>query len=136
MNAAIIPSLPFRSYLPKLPVPLVRDHVERAVRPLAHVADALVAVGEQVLFAHHAVAFDDQPHQTFLHQRADEYIPAPRGEGRPRVELRARRRDDRVPVVDRLLQALARGDVARDRLARILFAVGDDGPAVVLALLD
>src|SRR5690606_9025915 len=43
--------------------------------------------------------------------------------------------DDRVPVVDRLLEAFLRGDAFADLGPLILDAVRDDGPAVVLARL-
>ena len=59
----ILPGLAPRRDLPELPVALVRHHVERAVRALPHVADTLPALPQQVLFAHHAVPFDDQPHE-------------------------------------------------------------------------
>ena len=44
---------------PEFPVWLIRNHVERAVGALPHVADPLPAIRQQVLFARHAVAFDD-----------------------------------------------------------------------------
>ena len=47
--------LPSRHDLPKLPIGLVGDDVQRAVAALAHVADALAAVGEQVLLARDAI---------------------------------------------------------------------------------
>src|SRR5688572_1951233 len=57
---------------PDLGARLVGDHVERAVAALAHVADTAVAVGEEVLLAHDAVARDHQAHEPLLAQRAHE----------------------------------------------------------------
>ena len=51
-----------------------------------------------------------------------------------RVKNHAGRRDHRIPVVDRLLHAVPLGAFA-DLRARVVDAVGDDRPAVVLARL-
>src|SRR5688500_1967995 len=53
-----------RRDLPEFPVGLVRNHVQSAVRTLAHVADALTTIRQKVLFADNAVAVYDQPHES------------------------------------------------------------------------
>src|SRR5690606_2878473 len=125
-----------RRELPELAVLFVGDDVERAVRTLAHVADAPAALGEQVLLALHLRLLEHQPDELAVLQAADEETAFPLGERLARVELRARRRDDRVPVVHGLLEARLRSHGARDRLARVLLAVRDERPAVVLPPLD
>ena len=62
-------------------------------------------------------------------------LPFHSGNEIARVDGQAARRDDRVPVVDRLLEPLGLRRLV-DRLARILLAVADRRPAVVLAALD
>ena len=63
-------------------------------------------------------------------------MAVPFGEHLAPVEGQSRRCDHRVPVIDRLLHPLARGDPLVDRRARIVHAIGDDRPAVVPARLD
>ena len=48
--------------LPHFAVGLVRNDIQRPIRALAHVANALLAVGEQPLFARHAAPLDSQAH--------------------------------------------------------------------------
>src|SRR5690606_39962292 len=83
-----------------------------------------------------ARARDHRPYARTRDQPADEQPAAPRGERIARVPLRAGRRDDGVPVVDRLLVARALGLRRLDRPARVLLAVRDERPAVILAGLD
>ena len=63
-------------------------------------------------------------------------LPSPGRERATRVPLRARRRDHRVPVVDRLLEPLARRRRALDRTTGVLLPVARQRPAVVLAALE
>src|SRR5688572_11090290 len=125
-----------RHELPELPVRLVGHHVERAVRTLAHVADALAAVGEEVFFTYDPVVLEDQSHKSRAAEAADEEAAAPCGEEVSGIELRARGRDDGIPVVDRAHEPLAVGDRAVDRSARVLEAEAHQRPAIVLSLLD
>src|SRR5687767_2899566 len=129
-------ALPSRRDLPQLTVAGVRDDVERAVRPLPDVADPLVAVGEQMLLTDHPVVGERDAHEAAVLESSREEVAAPRGEGGARVELRARRRNDRIPVVDGLLEARTVGDCACDGPAGIFFAVRHHRPAVVLAAND
>src|SRR5688572_29534111 len=111
---------------PQLAVGCVGDDIQRAVAALAHVADALAAIGEQVLLARHAVVLDHEAHEPRLPERADEKAAAPRGKRVAGVELRARRRDDGIPVIGRALVPGAIGDGAIDPRSRIFDAVRDD----------
>ncbi|HNQ08444.1 MAG TPA: hypothetical protein PKH97_14805 [Tetrasphaera sp.] len=75
-----------------------------------------------------------QEHFQFAPERADESVPFPSRKGVARVERHAGRRDRGIPEEDRLLHAvLVRADA--DLRAGIIDAIGDDRPAVVLALL-
>ena len=47
----------------EFPIGLIRNHVESPLWTLAHVADSLTTIHQQVLFANNAIIFDDQPHE-------------------------------------------------------------------------
>src|SRR3954468_17764178 len=94
-----------------------------------------------MLLSRHARAVEHETDESFARQSTDERTAAPRRERSPGVELQPGRRDDGIPVVDRLLHARdarRRGtEGARDRLRpRILDAIRLEWPAVVLPLLD
>ena len=68
-------SLSSRGDFPELAVCLVRDDIQRAVRPLSHVAHPLPAVGEQVLLASDPVVFEGEADQPFVLEAAGEEAP-------------------------------------------------------------
>src|SRR5688572_14120655 len=88
-----------------------------------------------MLFTRDAIILQRKAYELLVLEGADEEASAPRRH-RAAVELRARGRNHRVPVVDRLFVAITRGHGARNRHAGILLAIRDERPAVVLALLD
>ena len=92
-----------RNDLPELAFALVGDDVQRAVRTLPHVAHALPAVAEKLLLARDAIVLERQSNELRVLEAADEEAAAPGGKRFSRVELRARRGDHRVPVIDGLL---------------------------------
>jgi hypothetical protein len=89
-----------------------------------------------VLLAGHTIVLEHQAYEPHVPHRSHEQVTAPLRKGVAGVDLEAGRRNHRIPVVDRLLHALARRGRARDGLAGVLLTVGLHGPAVVLALLD
>src|SRR5690554_2901463 len=129
-----------RRDFPKLSA--VGDDVEQPVGSLPDVADALAPIGEQVLLTDDAVILDDEPYELCPAQCANKQVAAPLGEGVARVELGARRCDDWIPEVDRLLKPLAlrpcafsRSAGVHNRAAAVVDAIRDEGPAVVLPRL-
>src|SRR5687768_2859719 len=113
----------------------IRDDIEKPVGTLSHIPHPLTAIDEQVLFSGHASIRDGEAHEPLLPETADEQIAAPFGKRGARIELRTGRSNDRIPVVDRLLDAFSCSHRVRDRPARVLNSVRDDWPPVILALL-
>src|SRR3954469_961877 len=68
---------------------IVGQQPQRAIRALADVADALVEIWQQPLFAGHGVAVDGEPHQHLADQRAGEQAAVPLREEFAGVERRA-----------------------------------------------
>ena len=95
-----------------------------------------VQIGQQRFFRHDLVVRERQPVEHHAAQAADEDAVLPLRKQVAGVESEAGGRDHRIPVIDRLLHALLVGDAFADRRARIVDAVHDHRPAVVLALLD
>ena len=52
-----------RRYLQELPIRLVRDDVDRAVRPLSYIADAFPPIGEQMFLSDHAIILNRQSYE-------------------------------------------------------------------------
>src|SRR5437016_1575732 len=114
---------------------VVGGEPERAVRPLAHIADAFAQLLQQALLLDHFVAVNFEPHQHLADQRAEEEAAAPRREAIAGVEGHAGGSDRRHPILQRLLHAgLVRALVNLG--AAVVDAVADHRPAVILALLD
>src|SRR6266516_3608692 len=57
---------------------VVGGEPERAVRPLAHIADTFAQLLQQALLLDHFVAVNFEPHQHLADQRAEEQAAAPR----------------------------------------------------------
>src|SRR5688572_4152483 len=89
-----------------------------------------------MLLASYTTIRQYETHQALFEQRADEKTSPPRGKRIAGVVLRTGRRDDRIPVIDRIDESRARRDRIRDRISRILLAESDHRPAVVLPLFD
>src|SRR5690606_3845546 len=105
--------------------------VDRAVGALPDIPDPAHSF-EYHLNVRHAPTLDGQAGELLPGNPADEEAAPPLRERVARVDEQARRRDGRDPVVHGLLHPLAvRGDV--DRVAVVVDAVADDGPAVVAA---
>jgi hypothetical protein len=64
-SSLILLSFGRRSKAPELSVCLIRNDVERAVGALAHITNALLPLGQQMLFPHHTIVFEDQPDKSF-----------------------------------------------------------------------
>src|SRR5438552_12398990 len=90
---------------------VVGEQVDQPVGALANVADP-VAVDRVPRLVGDAALGDSQANEPTGSERADEEIAAPVGEGAAGVERRARRRDDRIPVIDGLLHAGLGGALA------------------------
>src|SRR5690606_7159377 len=125
-----------RNQLPELALVLVRHDIERAVGPLAHVADTLPAVRKQVLLAGDPLSVDLEPYQTRARHAANEHAVLPAREQVAGVPLHPGRRDHRTPGAARLHVAVRGRGRAGDRIPAILDTVRLHGPAVVLAGAD
>src|SRR3569833_2257224 len=113
---------------------LLGEHIDRAVRPHSHVADAGLEFSQQRLLGHHLVVLELQAIDADAAQAAREQAAAPLREKPAVIISQARRGDHRVPVIDRLLHALLGGLAIEHRAAGIIDAVGNDGPALIPAL--
>src|SRR6185295_3562744 len=103
---------------------VAREHVERAVGPLADFADSRVELYEQRLLGDDSLAVQHEPDEPLAGHRADEEIALPLGEQVAGIERHAGRRDRRHPEVDRLVDAW---------LGRLAAAYGNVLAAVGLA---
>src|SRR5262244_406684 len=108
---------------------------QRAVRPVANIANAFAQPLQQTLLLAHLVPVDFEPHQKLAGQRADEQVAAPGRQQTAGVERHPGRRDRGHPVLERLLHALLVRALV-DFGAVVVDAVADHRPAVILALLD
>src|SRR6185295_1801770 len=83
-----------------------------------------------------AFSVKDDARERMARQAADDGAPVPLREGfRTAIEHQVARGDDRIPIENRFRElgpAVGRGD---GNLV-VVHPVGDEGPAVVLALLD
>src|SRR5712691_1022809 len=114
---------------------IVGGEPERAIRPLANVADALVQPAKQTLLLDDLLAVELEPHQQLGRQRADEQVAAPGREQVAGVESHSGRRDRRHPIPDRLLHAFLLCALV-NLGAAVVDAEADHRPAVVLAGLQ
>src|SRR5262245_17354731 len=108
---------------------------ERAVRALAHVADAVGKPAQQPFLAAERLAADLDAQQHLALERADEQVAAPSRKHVAVIEGHAGWRDRRRPVPQRLLHAVFVRALV-DLGAVVVYAVADHRPAVVQALLD
>src|SRR5262244_578405 len=108
---------------------------QRAVRPVANIANAFAQPLQQTLLLAHLVPVDFELHQKLAGQRADEQVAAPGRQQTAGVERHPGRRDRGHPVLERLLHALLVRALV-DPGAVVVDAVADHWPAVVLAFLD
>src|SRR3569833_1792543 len=113
---------------------LLGEHIDRAVRPHSHVADAGLEFSQQRLLGHHLDVLELLAIDADAAQAVREQAAAPLREKPAVIISQARRGDHRVPVIDRLLHALLGGLAFEHRAAGIIDAVGNDGPAVIPAL--
>src|SRR6185503_1385723 len=116
---------------------IVDSDIDEAVRALANVANTVFA-DQQRLAIRHDVPVDREAHELPVVGRhaADEDVALPVRELVARVQHEARDADRRHEERLRLLHSFlvaGRVDLGAERVVR---AVTDDGPAVVLALLD
>src|SRR5918992_1733969 len=96
----LIPPSPGRGEAQDLAVRLVSQEVDRAIRSLAHVADA--CTHWDALLTRHPLPIEHQAHEGLGGEPTDEQVPAPDWEDLARVKCHAGRRDHWGPVVDRL----------------------------------
>src|SRR5262249_47081691 len=108
---------------------------ERAVRPVADIANAFAQPLQEALLLDHLVAVELEPRQELADQRADEEVAAPGRQQIAGVERHPGRGDRGHPVLERLLHALLVRALV-DFGAAVVDAVADHRPAVILALLD
>src|SRR5439155_15127372 len=117
-------------------VDVVGEHVEQAIRALAHVADALLEIHEHPLAARRLAArVQRHAFEVRVRQGSDEDIPLPPGESVARVEGHARDGDRGIPVHERRLEP-RRLVVRRVIPPAVIPSLRDDGPAVVRARLE
>src|SRR5262249_24469944 len=108
---------------------------QRAVRPVANIADAFTQPLQEALLLDHLVAVELQPHQKLADQRTDEEVAAPGRQQIAGIERHPGRGDRGHPVFERMLHALLVRALV-DLGADVVDAVADHWPAVILALLD
>src|SRR5262245_28676418 len=84
---------------------IVGEDPERAIRALAHVANALAQLPQQALLFDHLVAVEFEPRQELTGERAHEQIAAPSRKQIAGIKRHARGRDRGHPVPERLLHA-------------------------------
>src|SRR5262249_32212283 len=108
---------------------------QRAVGPVANIANAFAQPLQEALLLDHLVAVELEPRQELADQRADEEVAAPGRQQIAGVERHPGRGDRGHPVLERLLHALLVRALV-DFGAAVVDAVADHGPAVILALLD
>src|SRR5262249_28246456 len=87
-------------------------------------------------FRYHLVILDGEPNQHLRAQSADEEATLPLREQVGVVERQAGGRDDRIPIVDRVLHAVLVDDSFADRFTGVINAVHHGRPSVILALFD
>src|SRR5690606_20251257 len=117
-NASVL-TLAARHQLPEFALVLVRDDVERTVGSLSNVADALLAIRQQVFLARDLLAFEFQAYQPGAPQPTDEQAVLPARERIARVPLRTGGCNDGIPVVHRLREAFRHRRGAVDRTAAV-----------------
>src|SRR5260221_2502298 len=145
-DEATAPPPPFRFVSPRAPRSLgchmdqgagigVFQQPQRAIRGLRHIADALAQIPALGGLGS-AFAVEDDASERMARQAADEAVAVPLREGfRTAVEHQVAWCDDRNPI-GRRFRELGPGGGSGDRHLVVVHPVGDDGPAVVLALLD
>src|SRR5215468_6880238 len=108
---------------------------QRAVGPVANIANAFAQPLQEALLLDHLVAVELEPRQELADQRADEEAAAPGRQQIAGMERHPGRSDRGHPVLERLLHALLVRALV-DPGAAVVDAVADHRPAVILALLD
>src|SRR3954447_12991051 len=127
----------FRRKLQELATSAIRQNIDGTVREHADVADALVHVCEQRFLMDDLVVLAQlEPENRLAGQAADEDARFPLWKQIAAIKREARWRDDRIPVITRLLQPFLLDDALADLCARVVDAMHDHGPPVVLALLN
>src|SRR5690606_33149737 len=123
------------SGLEDLSLRAVRQEIDGAFGPLSDVADARLSVREQSLFSYNTVSLDDETNQRLTREARDEEVAFPLRKKVPTIDHEGSGRDDRIPIIDGLLETRRLGGLM-DRLARIFLSVADHGPPIVLSALD
>jgi hypothetical protein len=100
-----IPTQLFWRQLQQLAAGAVGQHIDRTVRKDTHVADPLVEIRQKRFLVDDLVVFTQlQTEHGLAAQTAHENARLPQREEIALIEDQAGRRDDRIPVVPRLLQ--------------------------------
>ncbi len=111
------------------------QHPQRAVRGFLHIADAMADIPAFRGFGA-AMAIEDDPVQSVGGQSADEAVAVPLGKSLCAVvEHQIAGRDHGEPIQRGLCQ-IGPGIRFGDRHAVVILAIGNERPAVVLALFD
>src|SRR5262249_40834492 len=79
---------------------------QRAVRPVANIANAFAQPLQEALLVDHLVAVGFEPHQKLADQRADEEVAAPGRQQTAGIERHPGRSDRGHPVLERLVHTL------------------------------
>lgn len=108
------------------------QHIERAVWRLGNIPDSAL-VAHETLFANDTVVLDVETYELGCAKRGDDQVAFTREEI-ARVEDHVAGRDNRVPVIDRLLHSFLCCDAFANGVARVVDAVDDQGPAIVFAV--
>src|SRR5207253_6415434 len=93
-------------------------------------------IGQQRFFRHDLVVLQLEPVEHHAAQASNKDAVLPLRKKVAGIEREAGRRDDRIPVIHRLFQAFLVREALTNWGARVVDAVRDDRPAVILTLLN
>src|SRR5262249_54992237 len=113
-----------RRQLQQLAARAVGQHIDGAVLKDAHVADALIEIRQQRFLVDDLIVLVQlQAENRLTGQATDEHAGLPLREEVAPIEDQAGRRDDRIPVIPRLLESRLLDNAVADLRAGIVDAV-------------
>ncbi len=120
-----------------LPIGTVGDHINPAIRCLAHIADALRQVDQLALLTRHGLSTDSQSNQGLSAQSPRQQLARPARITVTLDEAQAAGRDgQRCPPLEWLLETGHRPVLANTGSSTVVAAIGHSWPAIVAPRLD
>src|SRR5437868_2306375 len=114
----------------------VSQNIDGAIGPDTNIPDPTVQVSEQRFLRYDLVVDEGEAIEHHAGQATYQDASPPLRKQIPVIESEARGRDYGVPIIHGLFHTLFVRDTLADSGARIVNAVGDDRPSVILAPLD